>query len=154
LEERRLCKAEVAGSSPAGSIHVTDHERLIRQAVGAFNEQDIEGWVGALDPHVEIEFFGGFDGVLGARFEGEEGARRFFEDWFAAFETMHVELEEFREAGEQLLILHELVGTGKESGAPVQLPGAAIYGFKGERISRAAFYYDRDEALEAARLPG
>ena len=127
-------------------------ERLIRRAVGAFNEQDVEGFVAELHSDVEIEFFGGFDGVLGQRFEGEEGARRFYEDWFAAFETMHVHLERFLEAGEGLVILHRLVGTGKESGVPVELPGAAIYGFKDGRISRAAFYYDRDEALEAAGL--
>ena len=90
--------------------------------------------------------------MLGARFEGEEGARRFFHDWFAAFETMHVELERFLEADERLVILHQLVGTGKESGAPVELPGAAIYGFEGDLISQAAFYYDRDQALEAAGL--
>ena len=118
----------------------------------AFNEQDVEGFVGALDPRIEIEFYGGFEDVLGARFEGEEGARRFFDDWFAAFETMHVELERFLEAGERLVILHRLVGTGKESGAPVELPGAAIYGFRGDRISGAAFYYERDQALAAAGL--
>ncbi len=131
---------------------MTDHERLIRQATGAFNGQDIEAWVGALHSDIEIQFFGGFDSMLGARFEGEEGARRFFEDWFATFETMHVELQQFRDTGEEMLTVYELVGTGKESGAPVQLPGAAIYGFKGGKISRAAFYYDRDEALEAAGL--
>jgi len=50
------------------------------------------------------------------------------------------------------VILHKLVGTGKESGVPIELLGAAIYSFRDDLISRAAFYYDRDEALEAAGL--
>ena len=118
----------------------------------AFNEQDVEGFVGSLHPECRIEFIGGFDGVIGEGFEGEEGARRFYEDWFAAFETMHVAVESSLEAGERLVILHKLVGTGKGSGVPVELLGAAIYSFEDGRISRAAFYYDRDEALEAAGL--
>ena len=61
-------------------------------------------------------------------------------------------VERALEAGERLVILHKLVGTGKESGVPIELLGAAIYSFADDRISRAAFYYDRDEALEAAGL--
>ena len=120
----------------------------------AFNEQDVDGFVAALHPQCRIEFIGGFDGVIGERFEGEEGARRFYDDWFATFATMHVAVEEALEADERLVILHKLIGTGRESGAPVELLGAAIYSFRDHKISRAEFYYDRDEALEAAGLRG
>ncbi len=67
---------------------------------------------------------------------------------------MHVEVERSLEADERLVILHKLTGTGRESGAPVDLPGAAIYSFRDHKISRAEFYYDRDQALEAAGLHG
>ena len=120
--------------------------------MSAFNEQDVEAWLAALHSECQIEFVGGFDAVIGECFEGQEGARRFFEDWFAAFDTMHVAVESALEAGERLVILHKLVGTGKESGVPIELLGAAIYSFADDRISRAAFYYDRDEAREAAGL--
>ena len=55
--------------------------------MSAFNEQDVEAWLAALHSECQIEFVGGFDAVIGERFEGQEGARRFFEDWFAAFDT-------------------------------------------------------------------
>jgi len=100
----------------------------------------------------EVELIGGFDGVMGQSFHGEEGVRRFCQEWFTAFKTMTVEVERFLDAGEQILILTRLKATGTGSDVPVELLGAAIYGFRDNRIARIDFFYDRDQALEAAGL--
>ncbi|HZA90462.1 MAG TPA: nuclear transport factor 2 family protein [Solirubrobacterales bacterium] len=57
-----------------------DHERLVQEAVRAFNERDIEGIVATVHPEAEIELIGGFAGVMGTRFQGPEGVRRFYTD--------------------------------------------------------------------------
>jgi ketosteroid isomerase-like protein len=131
---------------------VEAQERLIRDAARAFNERDVEAVVAAMDPEAEVGLIGGFEGVMGQRFQGEEGVRRFCDEWFTAFKTMEVGVERLLEAGERIVALTELKATGSGSDAPVELLGAAIYSFKDDRISSIDFYYDRPAALEAAGL--
>jgi ketosteroid isomerase-like protein len=128
------------------------HQRLIRQAARAFDERDVNAVVSSMHSEAEVELIGGFEGVMGQSFHGEEGVRRFCQEWFTAFKTMTVEVERFLDAGEQILILTRLKATGTGSDVPVELLGAAIYSFRDSKIARIDFYYDRDQALEAAGL--
>jgi ketosteroid isomerase-like protein len=131
---------------------VEAHERLIRQAARAFDERDVDEVAASMHPEAEVELIGGFGDVMGQRFQGEEGVRRFCQEWFSAFKTITVEVERLLDAGEQILALTRLNATGTGSDAPVELLGAAIYGFRDSKIARIDFYYDRDQALEAAGL--
>ncbi len=131
---------------------VEAHESLIRQAARAFNERDVDEVVASMHSEAEVELIGGFDGVMGQSFQGEEGVRRFCQEWFTAFKTMTVEVERLLDAGERILILTRLKATGAGSDAPVELLGAAIYSFRDGKIARIDFYYDRDQALEAVGL--
>jgi ketosteroid isomerase-like protein len=131
---------------------VEAHEQLIRQAARAFNDRDVDAVVASMHSEAEVELIGGFDGVMGQSFSGEEGVRRFCEEWFTAFRTMTV--ERLLDAGEKILILTRLNATGTGSNAPVELLGAAIYSFRDGKIARIDFHYDRDQALEAAGLSG
>ena len=131
---------------------VEAHKRLIRQAAHAFNERDVDEVVASMHSEAEVELIGGFDGVMGQCFQGEEGVRRFCQEWFTAFKSMTVEVERFLDAGEQILILTRLKATGAGSDAPVELLGAAIYSFRDSKIARIDFYYDRDQAFEAGGL--
>ena len=131
---------------------VEAHQRLIRRAARAFDERDVDAVVSAMHPDAEVELIGGFEGVMGQTFHGEEGVRRFCEEWFTAFRAMTVEVERFLDAGEQILILTRLKATGTGSEVPVELLGAAVYSFSDGKIARIDFYYDRDQALKAAGL--
>jgi ketosteroid isomerase-like protein len=125
---------------------------LIRRAARAFDDRDVDEVLASMHPDAEVELIGGFDRVMGQSFQGEEGVRRFCQEWFTAFKTMTVEVERFLDAGEQILILTRLKATGTGSDVPVELLGAAIYSFRDGKIARIDFYYDRDQALEAAGL--
>jgi ketosteroid isomerase-like protein len=131
---------------------VEAHERLIRKAARAFDERDVDEVVASMHSEAEVQLIGGFDGVMGQSFQGEEGVRRFCQEWFTAFKTMTVEVERLLDAGEQILILTRLRATGTESDVPVELLGAAIYSFRDSKIAGIDFYYDGDQALEAAGL--
>ncbi len=131
---------------------VEAHERLIRQAAGAFNERDVDEVVASMHSESEVKLIGGFDGVMGQSFHGEDGVRRFCREWFTAFKTMTFEGERLLDAGERILILTRLSATGAGSDAPVELLGAAIYSFRDGKIAAIDFYYERDQALEAAGL--
>ena len=132
---------------------VEAHEKLIREAARAFNERDVEAVVASMDPAGEVALIGGFEGVMGRRFQGEEGVRRFCDEWFTAFKEMEVRIERLLEAGERIVALTELSATGTGSAAPVELLGAAVYSFRDDRIGGIDFYYERDRALEDAGLP-
>ncbi|MDP9188297.1 MAG: nuclear transport factor 2 family protein [Actinomycetota bacterium] len=128
------------------------HERLIREAARAFNERDVDEVVALMHSEAEVKLIGGFDGVMGQHFQGEEGVRRFCQEWFTAFKTMTVGVERLFDAGERILIFSRLQATGTGSDAPVELLGAAIYSFRDGTIAAIDFYYDREQALEAAGL--
>ena len=129
-----------------------DYERIPEQAVRAFNAHDTEGIVAMTDPEIVIELFGGFADLMGERFEGHEGVRRFYTDWFATFETMQVELEEILPAGDRAVAMTRLSASAEGSDLVVEIPGAIIYTFRDEKILHAGFYYDRSEALADAGL--
>jgi ketosteroid isomerase-like protein len=122
------------------------------QAVRAFNDHDIEGIVVLTHPEIVIELFGGFADLMGDRFVGHEGVRRYYTDWFATFETMQVELEEILPAGDRAVAMTRLSATAEGSDLVVEIPGAIVYTFRDEKIVHAGFYYDRADALAAAGL--
>jgi ketosteroid isomerase-like protein len=130
----------------------SDSDRITELAMAAFNERDIEGIVALTHPEIVIELFGGFADLMGGRFEGHEGVRRYYTDWFATFETMRVDLEELLPADECTVAMTRLTATAEGSESEVEIPGAIVYAFEDGKIRRAGFYYDRSEALQAAGL--
>jgi ketosteroid isomerase-like protein len=132
-----------------------EQELLVRKAMGAVNEGDIETIVAMIGPETEYELVGGFADLADQPvLKGPEAVRRFFMDWFETFKTTHVEPTNFVEAGDRLLVLAYYEVTTKESDTPVRLYMGQIYSFDGAAISRVAAYHDRDAAIEAARLSG
>ena len=129
-----------------------EQRRLLEAARLAFHERDVDALVATMHPKVVIELHGGFADVMGRRFQGREGARRFFTDWFAAFSAMTLEFESIREADGGLVALTVLEATGDGSDAAARLESAAIYGFEDGLAISVAFYYRREDALEAAGL--
>ena len=65
---------------------------------------------------------------------------------------MTLELESLSEVDGRLVALTVLEATGEGSNAPARLEGAAIYGFEDGLAISVAFYYRREDALEAAGL--
>ena len=130
-----------------------EHLETIRRIEAAFNERDVEGVLAGMHPDVELELVGGFADIMGqAIFNGVEGMRRFFTDWYATFKTVYTEEEQALEVGDQVLVLSRFRATVEGSPVPVELPIGSIFSFRGPKISRVAAYYDRNEALEALGL--
>jgi ketosteroid isomerase-like protein len=100
----------------------------------------------------DIEFFIGA-GPDEAVHHGVEALGRAWGDWLSAWEDFKVESREFRDAGDEVLVLHEFGGRGKTSGASVEaMSGASHFTFRDGRVVRLAVYTDQAEALEAAGL--
>lgn len=100
----------------------------------------------------EFELFPAMTGFAGVSFRGSEGLSRYFEQLGETWDEFRVIAEEFRDLGENVLVLMRLQARGRGSGVPVRGRQAFIREFRGDEISRVRSYLDRDDALKAARV--
>jgi ketosteroid isomerase-like protein len=98
-------------------------EERYRQAVSAFNERDLDAWIGLMDEQVDIE--SRFSRFGQNYFRGHRAMRRWWDDLADAWELIRVEPDEVREvAPDQTLALIKLRAKGRESGVEVLEPTA------------------------------
>jgi uncharacterized protein len=125
-----------------------DDFEVIRQAWAASSRGDITGQLEYLAPDVEIIPFGAsMDGRVDC---GHQGVRDWWEreivaNW-AVFETRP---EEFRRAGERILVFGRWVARGRTSGVDLDVAATWIVDVRDGKIVRWQTYTDRAEALEA-----
>jgi ketosteroid isomerase-like protein len=131
-----------------------DKVDVAKRSVDAYNRRDVDGLFAELVTP-DFEFYPGTVRALDeGGYRGREGAERFVVETSENWEELQNVAEEFRDLGDQVLVLGRLRGRGKGSGAPVDQPYAAILDFRGDRIWRNRVYLDRAEGLRAAGLPG
>ena len=83
---------------------------------------------------------------------GLEGVLEFFRDWMEPFRGLEVDWELHEAGPDQVLAVIEMHGTGRESGAPVEMRFGQLWTFRGGRAARMVMYNDIDEARRAAGL--
>ena len=96
----------------------------------------------------------GGDAVVGVGDEvGPKGIVAFLQTWTEDFADFSVETEDIIEADEnRVVVLQHQIGTGKASGAAVDLHTASICAFDAGRVVRIAVFLDPGKALQAAGL--
>jgi ketosteroid isomerase-like protein len=81
-----------------------------------------------------------------------EMGRRFGE-WIAAWENLRVSAEKIVGADDRVVVLNRFQGRGKESGTPtVDFSGASFFTLREGKVVMLEFFWDHQEALEAAGL--
>jgi uncharacterized protein len=91
----------------------------------------------------------------GRAFTGREGVQDFFRRFMGAWNDYEVEFEDFRDAGDEVLVLVRDGGRGRASGVPVERSWAQLWTVRDGRVARFEAYKDREEAWRAAGLePG
>ena len=83
---------------------------------------------------------------------GAEEAIRFFEDFWAPFEEVSVEPEEFFEKDDQIAVFLRVRLRPRDSSAPVELRVGALWVMKDGKPLRVEMYPEREQALEAVGL--
>jgi ketosteroid isomerase-like protein len=132
-------------------VTVTDHQALLEQLRDAYNRRDPDAWVTVWNPDCEWHPF------LTARVEGDpgyhghNGMRAWFEDVDEMFEDMQVELDQYREVGDRLLVLGRMTARGRGSGAEASTDVGWVVEPKGDRFQRGWSYTSHDEAERAAQ---
>jgi len=86
-------------------------------------------------------------------YHGHEGVRTFWRTWFAAWETVDFEYEEFIDAGDQVLSILSQRMRGRTSGVELEWNSyAQVWTIRDGKVIRVEFFANRDEALEATGL--
>ena len=121
-------------------------EDLVKRAISAINERDVEGYLACCTDDVQL--YTPFTDFTGGSNEGAAGIRRFFQDIEDASPDFHLELECLELVGDQALAFLRVHGSGRVSGVPIDLETANVYDFAGERIKCVRIFPDRQEALD------
>ncbi len=127
------------------------YQALLEQLRDSYNRRDPDAWVAVWSPDCEWHPF------LTARVEGDpgyhghNGMRAWFEDVDEMFDGMVVELDQYRQVGDRLLVLGRMTARDRVKGAEVRTEVAWVVEPKGERFQRGWAYTSHEEAERAAR---
>jgi ketosteroid isomerase-like protein len=130
------------------------YRELLAGSAEAFNASDPEAWLELWNADCEWHPF------LTAREEGDpgyhgaNGIRAWFEDVDELFSAIHVELDQFREIGDRLVVLGTMEATRRADGEQVSSEVGWVVEPRGEKLQRGWAYDSREEAIreaEAAR---
>jgi ketosteroid isomerase-like protein len=124
---------------------------VIRRLYRAMDAKDVEAVKGLADP--ELEWVP--DARVGeAPVLGREQVIRFFEDRAQMFGEIQTEIERLWDTGDKVLAFIQVRGAGQSSGAAFDVRIAHLWSFSDGRVVRGEGFGDREEALEAAGIPG
>ena len=128
-----------------------ENVELVRNAYMAGNKGDRDAALRSADPEIVID---ATRRVLNpATYVGIDGARQWFAEMDEVWERFGLEMDEFIDAGDRVVVLGRLTGKGKASGVEVEQPIATVWTVRDGRIIRGEIgYTSRREALEAAGL--
>jgi ketosteroid isomerase-like protein len=85
-------------------------------------------------------------------YRGYEGLTRWLEDWGAAWAEWSIELDEFIDSGDSVVVFIRMKAKGRSSGIDIDRPDALVYRISGGATTRIDYFNDRDEALKAVGL--
>ena len=131
------------------------NEEVVRQVFDATARRDSDAVLALYDPEVEWDV--SQDSAMVAMFEsrvyrGQNAVRRFFREWYEAWENMRNEPEELIDAGDSVVVVVTDRARGRASGAEVARTHAAVWTVRDGKVVRVAWFPTRDAALEAARV--
>jgi ketosteroid isomerase-like protein len=124
----------------------------LRRGLDAFNRRDKTAFVAVCDP--QVENIPPREWPENAPIQGAEAIWDFFVGAQEAWDEGSYEFGELIDAGRDKIVANQLREMrGKTSGASVAWSFWVVITFRDGRVLRWEWFADRDEALEAARVP-
>ena len=124
---------------------------LVRRAFEAHVRRDNEAAFALYHPEVQIDLSG--EQRVGTRsFYGREGVRQYMLDWLTAFGDFTTDVEEWIDAGDQVIVVIHSYGRGKQSRVPVDMRQAHVWTVQDGKLRRLQTFATKAQALEAAGL--
>ena len=118
--------------------------------VDTWNRGDREAFLALWDE--EGEFVPFRAQLEGKSYRGREGLERFVAEMTEDFEEVRFEVEEFRDAGEQVVGIGRIQLHGRGSGIDLDVPLGVLTRVRRGKVVYSRFYSEPADALEAAGL--
>lgn len=125
---------------------------IVRQANALTNAGDLDAAFQLLHPG--IEWLIAREHPHARTLTGREAVAEYQRDWQEMVPDVRFELDGVLDAGDTVLGIGKVRGTGAGSGADVRVPIAFLFVLKDGLIARVEEYLNPAEAVEAAGLPG
>jgi ketosteroid isomerase-like protein len=125
---------------------------IVRSTLDAFTAGDRDRMLTSVDPEVVID---ASRRVLNpGTYVGIAGVGQMLADMHETWEGLHLEQQEFIDAGDRVAVIGRLVGKGKGSGVEVERPvNGQVWTLRNGRVVRLEFgFTDRKATLEAAGI--
>jgi len=119
-------------------------------AVDAWNRGDREAWMAVWDE--EAEFYPLRAQLEGKSYRGHDGLERFLAELAEDWEEVRFEIEETRDAGEQVVGIGRFRARGRASGVDIDVPLGVFTRMRRGKIVYTRLFSEPAEALEAAGL--
>ena len=128
-----------------------ENVEVVRRVLAAVASGDLEQVIAFADPEIVVD---ASRNVFNPRiYAGIDGLRQMLAAMNDAWEGMRIESPEFIDAGECVVVVGRLLGTGRVSGVEVTRPNGQIWTVRAGRVVRVEYgFTNRREALEAAGL--
>jgi ketosteroid isomerase-like protein len=129
-----------------------ENVEVVREAFESLLGGDRKKTAQLVAPEVE------FHGTVGGLEEGRvvhglpQVVQEFEERDLEAWEERRLEAEDFRDAGDDVVVLLHEYRRGRGSGVELEIDTAVVVGVSGGQVVRIQGYMDRHAALEAAGL--
>ena len=125
---------------------------LAEFAAGTSPEKAIPKMAEIWDPQVELDATEGAVLDLDRVYRGSDSVRRFWQEWFSAWETLIFDYE-LVDAGERVVMLLDMTMRGRSTGIEVPFGKFAwVSTFRDGLVVRVKLYMSQSEALEAVAL--
>jgi uncharacterized protein len=123
--------------------------RRVFDALGA--RRDTEAALPYIDPEIELQsaIVGGAEGNT---YRGHEGIRNWMAEADAIWAELRLEPEEFRDLGDEVLMIGRFYARGSGSGLEIESPIAWLSRVHAGKIVWSRGFLDPGKALEAAGL--
>ncbi len=128
-----------------------ENVEVMRSAIEALNERDIDRWLDWWHPDGEW-YPRGAGRLEGKQHRGHQQLRHFVENYFASWGVFRIEEEDILDLGDRVVFVGRIHIRGRTSGVELDRPWGCVFRFRDGRIGRADGYTHPREALEAAGL--
>ena len=128
----------------------SENVAAVKRLAAAFNARDIESFVAERDADAELHSLRAQ--LEGRPYRGPDGARRMFVDFDEDWEYLEAEIDELREADDEVVALCHLRSRGRASGVDLDVPVAFLWRFREGKLIYGKVFSQPDDALRAAGL--
>jgi ketosteroid isomerase-like protein len=125
---------------------------VVRSAIAAMNDRRWDRWLELLDPNVVYYEQVGTPLDTSEVLRGRDQVRESFVAYVEEFPDFRSEIDELIDVGDAVVCVQRWVGTGRASGAAIELPEVVVLAIAHGMITEGRVYPDRATALKAVGL--